>query len=256
MLPLITFYDVEKDATYNWWSEKESESLDAKKHSAHLMKWLAKDNGKVIHFIDPYAANVKFRENLQKTVLSVEEMQAIAKDLNTEIFLVGDVVVNKSTVVPDGHRLKINITLLRAPAFNKVGEIYRIVDLYAVDYTRFIETGVGIWDDVRMDVEKRIEDYKPSPLKRLELIVNGSFDHHQVEQFQRHLKSHISNIKDISKGFQERDTFGIFVEYAGQNTDQLSRELKEAKLEGFMTQVVSSTSSQVIFDVRPQAAVK
>lgn len=256
ILPLITFYDVEKDTTYNWWSEQDTLSPEARKHSENLLKSLAKENGKVIHFFDPYARNIKFRENLQKTILSSEELAAISKDLNVELILTGDVIFEKSTVIAEGSRIKVRLKILRAPAFNEVGELYRVADLYAVDYTRLADEGGEMWVDVRAGIEKRIEDYKPTKNEKLELIVNGTFDHHQLQQFHRFLRGNINNIKSISPGFLEKDSFGIFVEYAGKGTESLSQELKETKLEGFMTQVVSSTNTQVIFDVRPVTKVK
>lgn len=256
VLPLITFYDVDRDATYNWWSEQETLSLDIKKHSQNLYKDLAKDNGKVIRFLDPFARNIKFRENLQKTVLKSEEMLAISKDLNAELVLVGDIIIEKSSVISEGTRMKVNVKILRAPAFNEVGSVYHVSDLYAADYLQLIEVGGNVWHEVRASIEKRIEDYRPSQGEKLELIVNGTFDHHQLQQFHRYLKGNITNIKSISPGFLDKDSFGIFVEYAGKGTESLSRELKETKIEGFMTQVVSSTNSQVIFDVRPLNAVK
>ncbi len=255
ILPLITIYDVDKDSTYNWWSETDTASADAQKLSAQLMHYLGKENGKVIHFMDPYKNTVKFRENLQKTVLSTADMLAISKSLNTEVLMVGDLIIEKSAVIPAGQRLKVRLELLRAPLFNKVGEVHRVVDLYAVDYARFLETGGELWTDVRAAVEKRIEDYRPTESQRLELIVNGTFDHNQLEILQRYLKNHISKIRNIAQSYQERDTLGMFVEYDGGG-EELGRELREARLEGFMTQVVSSSKSQVIFDVRPQSAVK
>ncbi|MCC6138908.1 MAG: hypothetical protein IT287_09755 [Bdellovibrionaceae bacterium] len=258
ILPLITIYDVQKDATYNWWSETETESIDARKHSEQFMSALSKENGKILRFLNPYTKNVKFRENLQKTVLSAQELLAITNDLGTELVLTGDVVVDKSPVLLDGQRLKINMQILRAPAFNQVGEVYRVVDVYSVDYTQMLEVGGDVWPDVRLAIEKQIEAYKPptSKSEKLELIVNGTFDHQQLQQFRRFLRGTISNIKEITPGFLERDSFGIFVEYAGKGTESLSKELRETKLEGFMTQVVSSTNSQVIFDVRPVNKVK
>lgn len=256
ILPLITFYDVEKDAIYNWWSESETLSVDARKHSQNLFKFLAKDNGKVIHFLDPYAKQIKFRENLQKTSLTNEELLAITKDLQTELVLTGDVLIENSSVIAEGTRLKVRLKLLRAPAFNEVGEVYRVMDLYSVDYTQLVEIGGEIWNDVRLSVEKRIEDYKPAKNEKLELIVNGTFDHQQLQQFHRFLKGNINHIKGLSPGFLEKDSFGIFVEYSGKGTETFAQELKESKLEGFMTQVVSSTNSQVIFDVRPVNKVK
>lgn len=258
VLPLITFYDVQKDATYNWWSEMDTESVDARKHSEQLVRAFGKDNGKIIKFLDPYAKNVKFRANLQKTILAGAELLEITKDLGTELVLSGDVVIDSSPVLLEGQRLKISLLILRAPAFNKVGEIYRVVDVYGSDYTQMLEVGSEVWSDLRLAIEKQIEEYKPpqQTSEKLELIVNGTFDHQQLERFRRFLKGTISNIKETSTGFLERDSFGIFVEYSGKGSEGLSKELREVKLEGFMTQVVSSTNSQVIFDVRPVNKVK
>lgn len=253
VLPLITFYDVAKDTTYNWWSEFETQSVDARKHSEQMLRVLGFGQSKTIRFLNPYARGIQLRGNLKKTNLTSAELLEISTSLDVGMVIVGDVTMDKSPVILDGQRLKINLQILQAPSFAPVGEVMRVMDLYALDYNKLVDEGGDVWLTVRTSLENKITEkltVRKTPLK-LELVVTGHLDQEQMQKFQSLLKQQLPNIKESAKSFIDNDSFGIFVEYAGQNVQGLSEELRGIRVEGFMTQVVSSTNSQVIFDVRP-----
>ncbi len=257
VLPLITFYDVARGATYNWWSEATSESPDAQKLSRQLMPYLAREGHKKIHFLNPHRQKLNFKEELRKTVLTDKELLEISSSLGAEIVLVGDVKLEESPVILEGKRLKMDIKILRAPQFLEVGQVVRLFDLYSVDYVQLLEVGGEPWLDLKASVERQLLSYNAKDQKgKLEIVVNGSLSYQQLASFQKSLKAHIGGIKSLSPGFVDKDSFGIFVEYEGSDSKALTEDLKHLEMRGFMTQVVSSSSSQVIFDVHPKVAVK
>lgn len=257
ILPLVTFYDVSRDATYNWWSEMETTSLDAEKHSQRLLSYLGKKSEGAIHYYDPYKTQIRFRKDLNKTNLSLEELQQISQSLKAELILSGDVIIEESPVISAGKRLKIQLKVLRSPLFNEVAESVRVVDLHSFEYAQLLEGGGDVWGEIQGALDQKIKAYRvQGGAQRVELIVNGSLDRRQMKHFEQLLKSKIERVKAVSQSFTEPGSSGIFVEYEGGSATALGEDLRVLKWDGFMTQVVSSSSSQVIFDVHPQTAVK
>lgn len=257
ILPLITFYDVSRDATYNWWSETETDSLEAQKHSRQLLSFLGQNREGQIQYLDPYKSEIRFRKNLEKTNLSPQELLEICKSLNAQLVLTGDVVIEESPIIVSGKRLKIQLKLLRTPQFNEIAESVRVFDLHGFEYLQLVDNGGDAWTDLHDAIDKKIKAYDAKNVsQKIELIVNGSLNRQQLSQFEDLLKAKIEGVQTVSQSYLEPGSSGIFVEYKGADGSDLSRELRALKWAGFMTQVVSSSPSQVIFDVHPQSAVK
>jgi hypothetical protein len=256
ILPVITFYDATLSATYNWWHESQTLSEDAFKLSQSFGKVFAANNGKILKFINPHKE--KLDVGVASSVLELKDFRRLATVGKAELLLVGDVVFDESTVLANGKRLRIRFEVLRAPSFRKIAEIYKVVDLYPIDYLRFVELGAPTWSDIRLLVERQLEEYKPivHRASQVELIVSGDFTYEQLDVFKKRLKGMISGVKSISEKYVEKDSVGMFVEFEGNGASAFSQALRETRLEGFMTQVVSSTNSAVLFDVRPLRKVK
>lgn len=255
VLPLLNFYDVDGDAVYNWWYEAKSESRDARQLSKVLSAILSTENGKILNFINPYKSETPLifhSTNLQK-----EDYEKLKKWSGAELFLTGDVIFDASPTKKKGKRLKVHIDILQAPSFRKIAEVFRVYDVYAGDFVKLVELGESAWPDLRSAIETSLYSYKPqnNGVRSIELVVSGAMSFQDLETLKQDLRTLIPGVKSLTERSLEGDSAGMFVEFEG-DTPAFTQALKQSRLEGFMTQVVSSSATTVMFDVRPISKLK
>jgi hypothetical protein len=101
----------------------------------------------------------------------------------------------------------------------------------------------------------QIESYKPEKLEHsTKLVLTGSLSREQIDKIKQYLQGAVQGSKSAQIVSYERDQ--VVCEIKGLNSKKLSQALVQFHWKGFLTQVISSDSSQVVFDVQSKNSVQ
>lgn len=109
------------------------------------------------------------------------------------------------------------------------------------------------------DLHARIESYKPEkPESSTRLVLTGRLSGEQMETLKKYLQGAVQTAVQKPSSAQivsyERDQ--VVFEIKGLTSEKLNQALVQFHWKGFLTQVISSDSSQVVFDVQSKNSVQ
>ncbi len=260
ILPLVTFYSsFDEGEVYNWWAENSStgemKELFEKWYGSlvrqPLTKWeypttLQKD------------ANIE----LQVSAMTIEKKIEFAKQKSSALMLTGDIRIDPSPLIQQGVRWTQKLEVYRVKNGQKVAETLRIFDINRQQYLH-LQLALGdsreFMANTVADIHQQIESYKPEKAEAgTKLILTGSLSGEQMNKIKEHLRSvvHGSNAgaRDVQIVSYERNQ--VVFEIPVLSSERLGQALVEFHWKGFITQVISSDSSQVVFDVQSKISLQ
>ncbi len=199
---------------------------------------------------------------LQMSALSFEKKMEFAKHKAAALLLTGDVRIEPSPMIVQGVRWTQKLEVFRAKNGQKIGETLRIYDLPPHQY-RHLLLAIGESKDFMLgtmtDLHARIESYKPEKLESsTKLVLTGRLSGEQMETIKQHLQGAVQSSAKSPTTAQiisyERDQ--VVFEIKGIDGEKLNQALVQFHWKGFLTQVISSDSSQVVFDVQTKNSIQ
>ena len=248
---------------YNWWAE-DSSSVEMK----DLFKqWYRNLVGQPLTKWEYPAALVKSPQpEMQVSALSFEKKMEFAKHRAAALLLTGDVRIEPSPMVEQGVRWTQKLEVFRVKNGQKIGETLRIYDLPPHQY-RHLLLAIGDSKDFMLstmtDLHARIESYRPEKVESsTRLVLTGSLSGEQMERIKQYLQGAVQGAAQSAVQSQtsaqivsyERDQ--VVIEIKGLNSEKLNQALVQFHWKGFLTQVISSDSSQVVFDVQSKNSIQ
>jgi len=251
ILPLITFYNGVKGDVYNWWAENESADEMSLVSRRVLGDLGAKAQGLCLYRRD--LEKLPVPELYKKTALTSEEMVDLAKKFGAEIAVAGAFSFTKSPLRETDYRLKVHLEAFDGPEGERIGEIIRYVDLSSNEYGNAWMIPSPQIAGVFSEFHKQLtENRSKIPARQMRLLVSGALNRDQVEALKEKLKTSVEGLNGLQEAVFEPEQVAFNVAYEGKSAD-FSKALSQVQFPQFMTQVVSSDTNQVLFDVKARA---
>ena len=258
VFPFLEFNDHVNGESFRWWLPQ----LDTKMGLARIAGEFEQQVGlgflqKGLLVLQPQ----KFKmihglpEFLQKSFLTQTEKVQIAALKKSQLMLAGKIDLVSSPLRENALRIRVQVRCLQASNGKSVAEIVRSVDTPAgqsrVDMQKTIATMAR---ESGVDLAGQIFDlWQRGALEAqvLKLAVTGELNHQQLMTLKAELAKAISGVQSLREHMFEPGRVTFEVDYNGGGVDQLRRQLSEAELAGFMSQVVAANAEEVILDVKP-----
>lgn len=188
----------------------------------------------------------------QVSGLTLEKMMEFAKHREAGLLLTGDVRLERSPMVDQGVRWTQKLEVYRVKNGQKIAETLRIYDLPQHQYRQMLlamDSSKEFMSETVAEIHARIEKYKPIQQEPVtKLVLTGSLSGAQMDQIKSYLQGALSGSKSPQIVSFERDQ--VVFEIKGLSSEKLNQALVEFHWKGYLTQVISSDSSQVVFDVQ------
>lgn len=197
---------------------------------------------------------------LAVSALTAEQKMELAKKKSAVIVISGDVRVSPSPVILKGVRLTQNLTATRVKNSEKIAETLKIVDIPSHQFSQMLLSSEEFSKDFVFnsfsDLHDKIETYRKPPevLKKSRLVLTGALSYHQLEAFKQKLKQRMPLLRSFQTQSLEREQVVLIAE--GVDGEDLGLALGFIQWSGWRTQVVSTDSSQVVFDVKAKNSVQ
>jgi hypothetical protein len=256
ILPLVTFYSsLGEGEVYNWWAENSSSTemktlfLNWYRHVAQnpLSRW-------------EYLSTLQKDElpDFQVTAMSFEKQIEFAKHKSAGLLITGDVRIEPSPMIAQGVRWIQKLEVFRVKNAQKIGETLRIYDFPKYQFTQLllaVEFTKEFMPQTVIDLHAKIENYKPEKAEvSTKLILTGDLSSEQIDKIKNRLQESMRDVESAQVLSYERNQ--VVFEFKGINSQKLSQTLEEFHWKGFLTQIISSDSSQVVFDVHSKNRVQ
>lgn len=260
ILPLITFYSsLQEGEVYNWWAENDSLG-DMNKLSDQFYTVLNKNPLSRWQYFTSDEL-VKDKDSLwHLSVLTDQFKIEYAKHRKAGLVVSGDVKVSPSPLSATGVRLTQHLEILRVKNGEKIGESLRITDIPRYQYEQMINSAAIHSQELILstfsDLHEKIENYRPTlqkETKNSQLILTGVMTDEQLEGFKTRLQHATGAIKGFQTVSLEREQVVLQVE--GIDGETLAQVLNQTQWKGLRTQVISTDSRQVVFDVKARSGV-
>jgi hypothetical protein len=273
VLPLITFYNGAEGDVYNWWAENthvpgkavpapfKSEDGGQTPLTANYQMWrlskkvmgdlLRAKNTGLIYGVSPEVIQ-KFPENYKKTALSMDEMRDLARTLEAKIVVHGDIAFTKSPIIDGGYRMKVHLNAVEVEKGRALGEVLRISDIHPWEYDKMLFTSgsgmtVDAFNELHEQMAQKSDEARP---RYVRLIVSGSLTYAQLELLKQKIQRSVRGVRAIRSAAVENEQVALLIDYEGDGgSQQLGQSLSRVQFGPFLTQVVSTDSNQVLFDV-------
>jgi hypothetical protein len=258
ILPLITFYStLQEGEVYNWWSENDSLG-DMKVLSEKFHHCLSNQPLSRWQYLPLKELQKSSDVEWQISHMTDDKKLELAKMKKAVLVVTGDVRVVPSPLLDEGVRITQRLEVLRLKNSEKIGESLKIFDLPKHQYQQmllssdthskeFVQTAF-------YDLHEKIELYKgDKPIDQARLVVTGVIPDFHLENLRQKIQARIPSIKSIQTVSLEREQVVLLVD--GTTSERLSQTLVEILWKGLRTQVVSTDSQQVVFDVQLKNSV-
>ncbi len=259
ILPLITFYStLEEGEVYNWWAENDSlgdmnklsDLFYTALNNNPLSRWQYFTSDELVKDKDS-----RWHVSVLTDPLKIE----YAKFRKAGLVVSGDVKVTASPILASGVRMTQHLEILRVKNGEKIGESLKITDIPRYQYDQMLNSTVKHSQEFILtafsDLNEKIEAYQPS-IKKTEsanLVLTGALTNQQLEAFKQRLQKMISTIKGFQTLSLEREQVVLLIE--GVDSETLAQALSHTEWKAFRTQVISTDSKQVVFDVKARTSV-
>jgi hypothetical protein len=256
ILPLVTFYSsFDEGEVFNWWAEDvsagEMKTLFNQWYKSLLQQPLTK-------WEYPHALIKDVNPDLQVSALPLEKKLEFAKLKAASLLVTGDVRLEPSPMMDQGVRWTQKLEVFRVKNGQKITETLNIYDLPKYQYQQLLLMTTESKDfmaGTMTDLHSRIEAYRPErPEQATKLVVTGKLSGNQMDQFKKYLQNAFREVKSPQIVSYERDQ--LVLDVPGVSSEQLNQALVEFHWKGFLTQVISSDSSQVVFDVQSKNSLQ
>ncbi len=257
-LPFIEFNNNITGESYRWWSpvfnvSNELQTL-ALKFEEELFQGFI---GQGLFLLRPQAFNMihMIPPFMQKTFLTQTEKVQLTNLKKGQLFIDGRVDLIASPLRENAYRIRVQLSCKQSSNGKSVAEVVRTFDTTA---GKQISQFYGKIKDLAVESGEELSEQIYDLWQRggletqtLQLAVTGNLNHSELSRF----KKELSDKMGISDGLVERlfepgrVTFEL--NYSG-GAEQLSQKLSRMKLNGFISQVVSSQADQVTLEIRAQ----
>lgn len=259
ILPLITFYStLDEGEVYNWWAENDSlgdmnklsDQFYTALHKHPLSRWQYFTSDELVKDKDPL---------WHVSVLTDQLKIEYAKHRKAGLVVSGDVKVTPSPLLAFGVRFTQRLEILRVKNGEKIGESLRITDIPRYQYDQMLNSAVIHTQELILasfsDLHEKIEAYQPDAKKTefANLVLTGTFTYQQLEAFKQRLQKMLPSIKGFQTLSQEREQVVLQIE--GVESETLAQALSRTEWKAFRTQVISTDSRQVVFDMKARTGV-
>lgn len=255
-IPFIEFNNNLSGESYRWWSPVFAVSNDLSSLSLVFEKEMFQgflDQG--LFLLRPQAFNmVHLLPNyMRKTYLTQTEMVQLTTSKHGQLYLDGRVDLIASPLRENAFRVRVQVSCKQASNGKSVAEVVRSYDTAPGEQLNQITGKLReLAQETASEIASQVHDlWQRGALEAqvLQLAVTGDLSHQQLVR----LKKNLSESLNLSGGLTERlfEPGRVTYEMDFQGgVEALRRKLTSARLEGFISQVVSSQADQVILDVK------
>ncbi|MEM7645514.1 MAG: hypothetical protein AAF203_01280, partial [Pseudomonadota bacterium] len=254
-LPFIEVNNQVSGESYRWWSPVFQVSKELEDLSFGFEKQLFRgflDKG--LFLLRPQAFNmVHLLPNfMRKTYLTQTEMVQLTTLKKGQLYLDGRVDVIASPLRPDALRVRVQISCKQSSNVKSVAEVVRSFDSSSGQVLSQMESEIRqMAQETGKDLASQVYDlWQRGALEAqvLQLAVTGDLSHDQLSQFKMKLGEKIG-VRDLTERLFEPGRVTYEMDYRG-GVETLRTKLARTKIDGFISQVVSSQSDRIILDVK------
>ncbi len=204
----------------------------------------------------PHAFNMEHLvpQFMRKAFLTQTEMVQLTNIKQGQLFLDGRVDILSSPLRENAFRIRVQVSCKQASNGKSVAEVVRTFDTPSGQQISQILGKVNqMAEETGTEIASQVYDlWQRGALEAqaLQLAITGDLDHMQMERFKRELSEKMGLTNGLVERLYEPGRVTFETDYAG-GLENLRQKLNKAKFDGFISQVVSSGTDEIILDVKP-----
>ncbi len=255
-LPFVEFNNALSGESYRWWSPEFKVSKDLESLSLNFEKEMFQgflDRG--LFMLRPQAFDMSHfvPDFMRKTYLTQTEMVQLTNLKQGQLYLDGRVDVLASPLRENALRVRVQLKCKQSSNGKNVAEVVRTFDTPSGEGVSQITTKVNeLARETGRELANQVYDlWQRGALESqvLQLAVTGTLDHMQMLRFKKELDQKLGLSNGLTERLYEPGRVTFETDYSG-GVEALSQKLRQAKFDGFISQVVSSQPDQIILDVK------
>ena len=255
-IPFVEFNNNISGESYRWWSPVFGVSNDLGLLSQTFENQMFQgflDKG--LFLLRPQAFNMihMIPDFMRKTYLTQTEMVQLTSLKNGQLYLDGRVDILSSPLRENAFRVRVQVSCKQASNGKSVAEVVRTFDTPSGQQLNQINSKISeLARETGSEIAGQVYDlWQRGALEAqvLQLAVTGDLSHEQLLKLKKQLTDSIGLSNGMTERLFEPGRVTFEMDYRG-GVEALSQKLKKAKLEGFISQVVSSNAQQIILDVK------
>lgn len=255
-LPFIEFNNALNNESFRWWSPEFSVSKDLEGMAFAFEKELFQgflDKG--LFMLRPQAFHMgpMIPHFMRKTYLTQTDMVQLTNFKQGQLYLDGRVDVITSPLRENALRVRVQLKCKQASNGKNVAEVVRTFDSPSGQALNQIGSKVTqLALETGQELANQIYDlWQRGALEAqvLQLAVTGELDHMQMLRFKKELNEKLGLSNGLVERLYEPGRVTFETDYSG-GIEALSQKLKQAKFDGFISQVVSSQADLITLDVK------
>ncbi len=255
-LPFIEFNNNITGESYRWWSpvfnvSNELQTMSLKFEEELFQGFISKG----LFLLRPQAFDMihLVPHFMRKTYLTQTEKVQLTNLKKGQLFIDGRVDLIASPLRENAYRIRVQLSCKQSSNGKSVAEVVRTFDtasgkqlaqLFGKVKDLAVESGEELAEQV-YDLWQR----GGLETQTLQLAVTGELNHHQLIAFKKALSEKMGLSEGLTERLFEPGRVTFELNYSG-GAENLSQRLGRMKLDGFISQVVSSQADQITLDVK------
>lgn len=255
-VPFIEFNNQLNGESFRWWAPvftitKELETLSLQFEKELFQGFL--DKG--LFLLRPQAFHMEHMvpDYLRKTYLTQTEKVQISHLKKGQLYLDGRVDILSSPLRENAYRVRVQLSCKQSSNGKSVAEVVRTLDTASGKQVSQVMGEIKqMAQETGRDIANQVYDlWQRGALESqvLQLAVTGDLNHQQLLKLKKTLADKIGLSSGLTERLFEPGRVTFEIDYKG-GVESLRNKLAKTKLDGFISQVVSSQADQIILDVK------
>lgn len=256
VLPMVRITDKVNFKTLSWWIPQEAQEREFLININRSLENALRENfiRNNFYVLRPYQAEYvdflqgKYHvEKLRPTIAS-----DLARSVNAQIFLDGDLVISKSTERSEAFNMELRISATQTVNNRVIAEVVRKMETDVGSFEVVIPRKIKqLLDQATSDLSSQVYDaWQKGALgsSLYRLVINGPMPIKAQETFKQLIRSRILEIKNIKERSLSEDMVVYEVD-ANISPQEIARRLPNVSVEGINLKLSKSSEAEIVYNI-------